>query len=175
MVESKTLTNVNKINITKFYRDVEEAQDIDGALLLSLYSGIAKHLSVEVVNNKPVIFIHKALSDPNSILIAVNMIEQIKKQNICFNNNFAESYNNLHDILFSCSSELSRYKTTLTSRYNDDVEFITKLIDERLKKGAENLSLLLNESKVTHVKKIKYITINIYEQSIKHRTVMYER
>ena len=169
MVESKNFkTNVNKTNITKFYRDVEEAQDIDGALLLSLYSGIAKkkHLSVEIVNNKPIIFIHKALADPNSILLAVNMVEQIKKQNICFTNNFAESYNNLHDILFSCSSELSRYKTTLTSRYNDDVVFIGKLIDERLKKGLENLSNLLNESESDSRKENKVISQSISIQTM---------
>ena len=82
MVESKNYKrNVQKAEIDKFYRDVDsqENTDYDCALLLSLNSGICNRadFSFEIRNNIPVMFIHNAAMNFQTVGLAFRFFKAV--------------------------------------------------------------------------------------------------
>ena len=82
MIESKNYKkNVQKSEIDKFYRDLERDTngDIQCAVFVSLNTGICcrDDFAFEVINKKPVIFIHNARQSMHSIKLAVNLFQNI--------------------------------------------------------------------------------------------------
>ena len=64
LIETKNYkNNVTKPEIEKFYRDMENNNDIQCGLFLSLKSGICNRedLHLEVIDGKPIIFVHNCL------------------------------------------------------------------------------------------------------------------
>ena len=88
MIETKNYTkNVLKNEITKFYRDVDNNNDIQCAILVSLKSGIcAKNdFHLEVRKNKPILFLHKVSESISNIRIAVKFFKLILNNDINLN------------------------------------------------------------------------------------------
>jgi hypothetical protein len=82
LIETKNYAkNVTKPEIDKFYRDMEANNDIQCGLFLSLKSGICNRddLQLEVINGKPIIFIHHALKNIENIDFGVRIFKLILK------------------------------------------------------------------------------------------------
>ena len=80
LIETKNYKkNVTKPEIEKFYRDMEINNDIQCGLFLSLKSGICNRddLALEVINGKPVIFVHNCLKNMENIDFAVRIFKLI--------------------------------------------------------------------------------------------------
>uniref|UniRef100_A0A6C0C6B9 Restriction endonuclease type IV Mrr domain-containing protein n=1 Tax=viral metagenome TaxID=1070528 RepID=A0A6C0C6B9_9ZZZZ len=80
LIETKNYKkNVTKPEIDKFYRDMETNNDIQCGLFLSLKSGICSRedLHLEVINGKPIIFIHNCLENMENIDFAVRIFKLI--------------------------------------------------------------------------------------------------
>ena len=78
-------SNVPKKEIEKFYRDVENNEDVQGGLLISLNTGIIGRddFSMEFRNNKPIMFLHNLKRDPTYIKLAVTSLSVILKNDNC--------------------------------------------------------------------------------------------
>jgi hypothetical protein len=82
LIETKNYAkNVTKPEIDKFYRDMESNNDIQCGLFLSLKSGICNRddLQLEVIDGKPIIFIHHALKNMENIDFGVRIFKLILK------------------------------------------------------------------------------------------------
>jgi len=82
LIETKNYAkNVTKPEIDKFYRDMASNSDIHGGLFLSLKSGICNRedLHLEVINGKPILFIHNVLENMENIDLAIRIFKLILK------------------------------------------------------------------------------------------------
>ena len=80
LIETKNYKkNVTKPEIEKFYRDMETNNDIQCGLFLSLKSGICNRedLHLEVINGKPIIFVHNCLKNMENIDFSVRIFKLI--------------------------------------------------------------------------------------------------
>jgi hypothetical protein len=80
MVECKNYKkNVLKPEVEKFYRDVDNNNDIKCAVLVSLKSGICakSDFQFEVRDGKPVLFLHKISQNIDNLLLAVRFFKLI--------------------------------------------------------------------------------------------------
>ena len=80
LIETKNYKkNVTKPEIEKFYRDMETNNDVQCGLFLSLKSGICNRedLHLEVINGKPIIFVHNCLKNMENIDFAVRLFKLI--------------------------------------------------------------------------------------------------
>ena len=81
--------NIPKCEIEKFKRDMIENKDVHAGILLSNKSGIARKedFKIEVIDNKPIIYLHKTNQDINKIKIAVQLLfSLVENQQIDFKN-----------------------------------------------------------------------------------------
>ena len=79
--------NVQKIEIEKFHRDMKENPDYTCGILLSMNAGICakEDMSIEIVNERPIVYLHNFLGDTNKLkhaLSIVKMIHSIKGLNL---------------------------------------------------------------------------------------------
>lgn len=82
LIETKNYAkNVTKPEIDKFYRDMAANNDIQCGLFLSLKSGICNRedLQLEVIDGKPIIFIHNVLKNMENIDFGVRIFKLILK------------------------------------------------------------------------------------------------
>jgi len=80
LIETKNYKkNVTKPEIEKFYRDMATNNDIQCGLFLSLKSGICNRddLHLEVIDGKPIIFVHNCLKNMENIDFAVRIFKLI--------------------------------------------------------------------------------------------------
>ena len=80
LIETKNYkNNVTRPEIIKFYRDVDNSQDIQCAVLLSLRSGICAKddFHLEVRQGKPILFLHNVSQNMANIPIAVQLFKLI--------------------------------------------------------------------------------------------------
>ena len=80
MIECKNYKkNVLKPEVEKFYRDVDNNNDIKCAVLVSLKSGICAKpdFHFEVRDGKPILFLHKVSSNIDNLLLAVRFFKLI--------------------------------------------------------------------------------------------------
>jgi len=80
LIETKNYkNNVTKPEIEKFYRDMATNNDIQCGLFLSLKSGICNRddLHLEVIDGKPIIFVHNYLKNMENIDFAVRIFKLI--------------------------------------------------------------------------------------------------
>jgi hypothetical protein len=80
LIETKNYEkNVTKPEIEKFYRDMENNNDIQCGLFISLKSGICsrENLHLEVIDGKPIIFVHDCLKNMENIGFAVRIFKLI--------------------------------------------------------------------------------------------------
>ena len=84
MIETKNYTNnVLKPEIIKFYRDVDNNNDIKCALFISLKSGICarEDFHFEVRNDKPILFLHNLEENIENLQLAVRFFKLILNTN----------------------------------------------------------------------------------------------
>jgi len=80
LIETKNYKkNVTKPEIEKFYRDMATNNDIQCGLFLSLKSGICNRedLHLEVIDGKPIIFVHNCLKNMENIDFSVRIFKLI--------------------------------------------------------------------------------------------------
>ena len=80
MVECKEYShNVLKKEIEKFYRDITINKDIKGGIFCSLKTGICARndFQLEIIDNKPIIFICQLKKNINKIKIAVDVLKTL--------------------------------------------------------------------------------------------------
>lgn len=80
MVEVKNYnSNVNKTEIEKFHRDMKKNTEYTCGVLMSLHTGICnkEDFSLEIINERPVIYIHNFNEDKNRLKYAFNMFKLI--------------------------------------------------------------------------------------------------
>ena len=131
MLENKNYSkNVQKSEIDKFYRDLERESnnDIQCAIFVSMNSGICNRedFSFEVINKKPILFIHRLRENMVSLKLAVNFFKNIlsmkdldlsKKEVECaFKNSISGIKRNF-----------SKQKSRLDKFHNEQVDGLTQL------------------------------------------------
>ena len=98
-------SNVPKKEIDKFEKDIRENNDVFGGVLISNSSGISKKddFQLDIIDTKPVIYIHNTNKDSNKIKCGIELIESI----ICANHvDFQDK--EICDKLSKISSEIKR-------------------------------------------------------------------
>jgi len=78
MLEVKNYTkNVTKAEITKFERDMRDNPEYTCGVLASLNSGVCskEDFSLEILNDRPVLYIHRLTEDPNRLRCAMRLFE----------------------------------------------------------------------------------------------------
>ncbi len=136
MLEIKNYTgNVNKTEIDKFYRDVksENNHDIKCAVLLSLRSGIAnkQDFTFEIVNNKPVLFLHNVQNRWEYLTIVVNFFKSISNKSIDYGN--SELVDTLKKILTTTKRNFNRQRKRIqkfAKDQNDDINDMEQSIQQ---------------------------------------------
>lgn len=131
MLENKNYSkNVQKSEIDKFYRDLERESnnDIQCAIFVSMNTGICNRedFSFEVINKKPILFIHRLRENMVSLKLAVNFFKNIlsmkdldlsKKEVECaFKNSISGIKRNF-----------SKQKNRLDKFHNEQVDGLTQL------------------------------------------------
>ena len=98
-------SNVPKKEIDKFEKDIRENSDVFGGVLISNSSGVCKKddFQLDIINAKPVIYIHNTNKDSNKIKCGIDLIESI----ICAEHvDFQDK--EISDKLSKISSEIKR-------------------------------------------------------------------
>ena len=98
-------TNVPKKEIDKFEKDIRDNADVFGGVLISNSSGVCKKddFQLDIINTKPVIYIHHTNKDSNKIKCGIDLIESI----ICADHvDFQDK--EISDKLSKISSEIKR-------------------------------------------------------------------
>ncbi len=131
MLEIKNYnTNVNKTEITKFYRDVksESNSDIQCAVLISLKTGIANKpdFSLEFVNKKPVVFLHKLQNNMQHLKIIVQFFKLIMCHDVIDADN-SEKVAALKEILSTSKRNFNRQKKRIDKYYKEQMEDIVSI------------------------------------------------
>jgi hypothetical protein len=98
-------TNVPKKEIDKFEKDIRENTDVFGGVLISNSSGVSKKddFQIDIINSKPVMYLHNTNNNNNKIKCAIDLIESI----LCANHiDFQDK--EICDKLYKISSEIKR-------------------------------------------------------------------
>ncbi len=133
MFENKNYSkNVQKSEIDKFYRDLERESnnDIQCAVFVSMNTGICNRedFCFEVVNKKPIIFIHKLKDNMSSLKMAINFFKNILslKDLDLSDKNIICSFKNVSTNL---KRAFTKQKTKLDKYHSEQVELITQQED----------------------------------------------
>lgn len=143
MIESKNYKkNVPKNEIVKFYKDIENNNDIDYAILCSLKSGVAnkpQDFTLEFIMGKPVIFLHRVKNNEKSIKLAYNICKLILKNMQCFDitkeenqskiKQIVKTYLQTHKKIISLSKDYNKNINEMMETQADNFNNIIKLIN----------------------------------------------
>ena len=143
MIESKNYKkNVPKNEIVKFYKDIENNNDIDYAILCSLKSGVAnkpQDFTLEFIMGKPVIFLHKVKDNEKSVKVAYNICKLILKNMQCFDitkeenqqkiKQIVKTYLQTHKKIISLSNDYNKNINDMMRSQVDSFNDIIRLIN----------------------------------------------
>ena len=121
MIENKNYTrNVPKIEIDKFYTDIKTNADINGGVFVSLKSGICKKddFQLEIIEGKPVIFLHNLLKNMDNIEKSVMIIKLICNKD-CFDLNNKEILDTLTNFSPTLKRNMAKMKKSLKKHETD--------------------------------------------------------
>jgi hypothetical protein len=121
MIENKNYSrNVPKVEIEKFYSDIKNNADINGGVFVSLKSGICKKedFQLEIIEGKPIVFLHKLLQNMDNITKAVMIIQLICDKE-CIDLNNKEILDKLKNFSPTLKRNLSKMKKSLKKHEND--------------------------------------------------------
>lgn len=128
MVETKNYTrNVQKSEVDKFYRDMENQSNSDVlcGLLLSMNCGICAYddFALEVRSGKPLMFLHNIRDNMTHIRLATHMFRLILGQNTLDLSN-KELRGRLSQLAKNVKSNYQKQKTHLDKYYQQSLGFI---------------------------------------------------
>lgn len=71
--------NVQKTEVDKFHRDMIANPEYTCGVLISLHSGVCNKsdMSLEIVNERPIIYLHNFLDDTKKIIYCINVVKMI--------------------------------------------------------------------------------------------------
>ena len=130
MIETKNYSrNVQKAEIDKFYRDIENPanSDIQCAIFVSLYTGICSRddFDFEMHNGIPVLFIHKLCENFDSIILAMKFFKVIVGQStIDFSSK--EIVDNLKRNAATIKRGFNRQKLILDKYHSEQTQLIAQ-------------------------------------------------
>ena len=128
MIEAKNYSrNVQKAEIDKFYNDINNPanSDVQCALFVSLNTGICNRedFQFEIVDNKPVLFIHNLISNFDSIPLASRFFKMVlDAKNVDFKNK--ETKDAFKNAASTIKRNFQKQKTLLDRYYNQQMELI---------------------------------------------------
>ena len=128
MIEAKNYSrNVQKAEIDKFYNDINNPanSDVQCALFVSLNTGICNRedFQFEIVDNKPVLFIHNLMSNFDSIPLASRFFKMVlDAKNVDFKNK--ETKDAFKNAASTIKRNFQKQKTLLDRYYNQQIELI---------------------------------------------------
>lgn len=128
MIENKNYTkNVQKCEIDKFYRDIENPSnsDVKCGIFISMNTGICakEDFTVEVRNGKPIIFLHKIRENINHIRIAVSFFSLL----LSYNNidlSSTELKTSINNMAKNMKRSFQKQKTRLDKYYKEQIVII---------------------------------------------------
>jgi hypothetical protein len=129
MIENKNYArNVPKIEIDKFYNDMKVNADINAGIFVSLKSGICKKedFQLEIINEKPVIFLHKIINNIDNITKAVMLLTLICNKD-CIDTDNKELLDKLTNFSPTLKRNLSKMKKSLKKH---EIDMLSCLINQ---------------------------------------------
>ena len=130
MVESKNYKrNVQKGEIDKFYKDIDDQRnsEYNCALLISLSSGIShrEDFCFEIRNGIPIMFIHNAASNFDSVRLAFKLFEIVNSQDqVDFGNR--EILDTFRNTAKTLRRSMIKQKAALDKSYSTQLDSINK-------------------------------------------------
>ena len=134
LFENKNFTsNVPKRDIDKFIRDVKESDVLCG-LMCSENTGIANRedLDIEIIDNKPLIYLHHTKQNVDKIKIAILILVNILQNNL-----------ELDISMIQKIKDLVKETEEISKIYNSQKKFLNNMVEQ-------------NEKMVIHNRTIKY-------------------
>jgi len=131
MIETKNYSkNVQKTELDKFYRDIENPanSDINCAIFVSLYTGICNRtdFDFEIHNGMPILFIHRLCDNFDSIILAMKFFKLIINQNsIDFSSK--EITDTLKHTASTIKRNFNRQKLILDKYHSEQTQLIATL------------------------------------------------
>ena len=128
MIETKNYSrNVQKAEIDKFYNDIINPanSDVQCALFVSLNTGICNRddFQFEIIDNKPVLFIHNLMSNFDSIPLASRFFKMVlDAKDVDFKNK--ETKDAFKNAASTIKRNFQKQKTVLDRYYNQQMELI---------------------------------------------------
>ena len=128
MIETKNYSrNVQKAEIDKFYNDIINPanSDVQCALFVSLNTGICNRddFQFEIIDNKPVLFIHNLMSNFDSIPLASRFFRMVlDAKDVDFKNK--ETKDAFKNAASTIKRNFQKQKTVLDRYYNQQMELI---------------------------------------------------
>ena len=129
MIETKNYSrNVQKAEIDKFYNDINNPanSDVQCALFVSLNTGICNRedFQFEIIDNKPVLFIHNLMSNFDSIPLASRFFKMVlDAKDVDFKNK--ETKDAFKNAASTIKRNFQKQKTLLDRYYNQQMELIS--------------------------------------------------
>ena len=129
MIETKNYSrNVQKAEIDKFYRDIDNPSnsDVQAALFVSLSTGICNRadFEFEIRNKVPIVFIHNLCDNFESVLLAVKLFRLILEQDSIdlSTKEIKDSFKNAASTL---KRNFNRQKSILDKYHTEQMQLIT--------------------------------------------------
>jgi len=127
MIENKNYSkNVQKSEVDKFYRDLDNAanNDIQCALMVSLTTGICckDDFEFEMRNGKPIMFLHKVRDNMSCVALAMKFLELVVKQGDSLNLKDAEVLSGFKNLASTIKRNFTKQRARLDKFHAEQLE-----------------------------------------------------
>ena len=127
MIENKNYSkNVQKSEVDKFYRDLDNAanNDVHCALMVSLTTGICckEDFEFEMRNGKPIMFLHKVRDNMSCVALAMKFLELVVKQSDSLNLKDAEVLSGFKNLASTIKRNFTKQRSRLDKFHAEQLE-----------------------------------------------------
>ena len=134
MIENKNYSkNVQKSEVDKFYRDVDNKSnsDIDCALMVSMNTGICckTDFQFEMRNGKPIMFLHRVKDNARSVALAIRFLQLVLTQSESLNLKDEEVITGFKNLASSIKRNFTKQKNRLDKFYAEQLDYLSQLED----------------------------------------------
>jgi hypothetical protein len=132
MIENKNYSkNVQKSEVDKFYRDVDNKSnsDIDCALMVSMNTGICckGDFQFEMRNGKPIMFLHRVKDNARSVALAIRFLQLVLSQSETLNLKDEEVIAGYKNLASSIKRNFTKQKNRLDKFYAEQLDYLSQL------------------------------------------------
>ena len=132
MIENKNYSkNVQKSEVDKFYRDVDNKanSDIDCALMVSMNTGICckGDFQFEMRNGKPIMFLHRVKDNARSVALAIRFLQLVLSQSETLNLKDEEVITGYKNLASSIKRNFTKQKNRLDKFYAEQLDYLSQL------------------------------------------------